>query len=308
MIRGLLVAALTLLAFPSQAQEAWPGSYPEGPVWIGKTLYWAEMYDNRVMAWDGGDPSMFFRDGECGPTAIATYRQDELIVLCHIGAALAHLDKKGRLIKFIRKAADGTKLRNPNDASADDKGGVWFSDPGVFSAQAPARGGIYYLSADGTLTRHADGLAYGNGVHVDVPNNRLLVSEHLARRILSYPLTPDGLGTPEVLVNLDDLGLPPVNYPEAGPDGLEIGPDGTLWFAEYGAGRMLGWQPDRGLVAALGVDAEYVTNIAFSPDGLAAMTGAKDNRNAPFPGATWVFQAKHLSDAAAQGSPNGDKK
>ena len=85
----------------------------------------------------------------------------------------------------------------------------------------------------------------------------------------------------------------------AGPDGLEIGPDGTLWFAEYGARRLLGWRPGEGLVAALQVDAQYVTNIAFGPNGLAAMTGAKDNRYAPFPGATWVFEAQALIDAAA---------
>jgi len=54
---------------------------------------------------------------------------------------------------------------------------------------------------------------------------------------------------------------------------------------------------DKGLVAALQVDAQYVTNIAFGPNGLAAMTGAKDNRFAPFPGATWVFPAQGLTDA-----------
>ncbi|MEM9138869.1 MAG: hypothetical protein AAGB15_03485, partial [Pseudomonadota bacterium] len=80
----------------------------------------------------------------------------------------------------------------------------------------------------------------------------------------------------------------------------EIGPEGTLWFAEYGAGRLLGWRQDRGLVAAFEVDAQYVTNIAFGPDGLAAMTGAKDNRYAPFPGATWVFDARQLTASAPE--------
>lgn len=305
MIRGLLTALTAVFAvvsasMPVQAQQAWPGNYPEGPTWIDGTLYWAEMYDNRVMAWSGGDqqPEPFFQQARCGPTAIARYRDDEFIVLCHIGGALAHIDNKGGLIGMINAASDGTNLRDPNDASADGDGGVWFTDPGVFSASAKAEGAVYHLSRDGKVTRHASGLAYGNGVFVDQARRRLLVSEHLARRVLSYPLDKNSLGPAEVLLDLDSLGLPRPSYREAGPDGLEIGPKGTLWFAEYGAGRLLGWQPERGLVAAFEVDAKYVTNIAFGPDGLAALTGAKDNRHAPFPGATWVFDAKPLIDAA----------
>lgn len=299
MKRAILAFIAWVMVVPTAvAQNAWPGSYPEGPIWIGETLYWAEMYDNRVMAWAGqGDPEPFFQKAECGPTAIAPYRETDLIVLCHLGAALAHLDRNGQLIRMIRATPDGGTLTNPNDASSDGNGGVWFTDPGTFSANANATGKIFHLAPDGMLTRHATGLRYGNGIHTDLANQRLLVSEHLARRVLSYPLTTDGLGSPEVIIELDQLGLDRVRYAEAGPDGLEIGPDGTLWFAEYGAARLLGWQQGKGLVAALQVDAQFVTNIAFGPNGLAAMTGAKDNRYAPFPGATWVFPAEALTNA-----------
>ncbi|MEM7061079.1 MAG: SMP-30/gluconolactonase/LRE family protein [Pseudomonadota bacterium] len=297
----ILFAAFVAATPAASAQNAWPGSYPEGPVWIGETLYWAEMYDNRVMAWSGGEPEPFFQQAECGPTAIARYREDELIVLCHLGAALAHLDRDGKLIHMIRATPDGGRLTNPNDATSDGDGGVWFTDPGVFSSTAPATGEVFHLAPDGELTRHADSLHYGNGVHTDLANRQLLVSEHLARRVLAYPLEPEGLGQPKVIIDLDDLGLDRVRYAEAGPDGLEIGPDGTLWVAEYGAGRLLGWRAGKGLVAALQVDAQFVTNIAFGPNGLAAMTGAKDNRYAPFPGATWVFPAQGLTDAVLKG-------
>lgn len=296
-ILGFVIAAL--LAWPAAAQQTWSGSYPEGPVWIGKTLYWAEMYDNRVMTWSGaGAPKPFFQRKGCGPTAIARYREDEIIVLCHIEAALAHLRADGTLIRMIRISKNGHALQDPNDASADGKGGVWFSDPGVFSIIAPRTGAIYHLSPDGELTRHVTGLAYANGVFVDLGTRRLLVSEHLARRVLVYDIRQDDtLGPATTLFHLDDFDLPKPRYREAGPDGLEIGPDGTLWVAEYGAKRLLGWQPGKGLVAALVVDAPYITNIAFGPDGLAAMTGAKNNRVAPFPGATWVFPARALADA-----------
>ena len=296
----LLIALIALMtvALPARAQQAWPASYPEGPVWIGKTLYWAEMWSHRVMTWQGGEPQVFLEHHGCGPTAIAPYRDGEIIVLCHLAASLLRVSPNGEVIGTLSSASDGTALRNPNDASADNQGGVWFTDPGRFSISAPNEGRLYYLSSSGEITLHDQDLAYGNGVFVDLTEKRLLLSEHLGRRVLSYSLTADGLGPRETLFVLDDFELPASRFPETGPDGLEIGPDGTLWVAEYGATRLLGWQPGRGLVAALQVDPQFVTNIAFGPEGRAALTGAEDNINPPFPGAVWVFDALHLTEAA----------
>jgi len=294
-IRALPLLIALLAPGATHAQQAWAASYPEGPVWIDETLYWAEMTADEVKTWTGGEPEVAFKRKGCGPTAIARYRQTGFLVLCHLEGAVVWLDADMRLVSVIRATADGIRLRDPNDASADGAGGVWFTDPGRFSRQAPAEGAVYYLSPDGELTRHVTGLAYGNGVHVDRAAGQLLVSEHLARQVLSYPITADGLGAPEVLFRLDDFKLNKPRYPEAGPDGLEIGPDGTLWVAEYGAKRILGWRQDMGLVAAMVVDAPFVTNIAFGPGGLAALTGAKDNRVFPYPGAVWVFKADILS-------------
>jgi sugar lactone lactonase YvrE len=302
---ALLALALAAPALCDEARgESWRGSYPEGPVWIGGTLFWAEMGADRVMAWPGsggdGAPEAFFRHPGCGPTAVARYREDEFLVLCHRDGSLMRVSAGGQALATIREDAEGNRLRNPNDASADGAGGVWLTDPGTFAAAARPAGALYRLAPDGALTRHATGLAYGNGVHVD--GDRLLVSEHLARRVLAYPLAAGGLGRPEVLFELDALGLPRSDYPEAGPDGLEVAPDGTLWVAEYGAGRLLAWHPARGLVAAVAVPAPYVTSIAFGPDGLAAVTGAFVNDRAPLPGGIWVLPAGRLA-AGGIGGP-----
>lgn len=288
-------AALLALAIgcPASADEAWEGSYPEGPVWVGKTLYWAEMGADRVMAWTGGAPAVFVEQEGCGPTAVARFGEDELLVLCHLDGSLLRVDAEGRALAAIRQDAEGNRLRNPNDASTDAAGGVWFTDPGTFSAAAPSSGALYRLGPDGRLTRHLTGLAYGNGVFID--GGRLLLSEHLARRVLAFPLDGDRLGPPEVLIDLDALGLPRPDYPEAGPDGLEVAPDGTLWVAEYGAGRLLAWRPGRGLVAVVDVPAPYVTNIAFGPGGLAAVTGSFVNDRPPLPGMIWVLPAERLT-------------
>lgn len=296
-----LILALLLLPGLARAQTAFQGYYPEGPVWIGGTLYWAEMGADRVMAWTGGSgPRVAWTRQGCGPTALARYRETLIVVLCHYTGSLVVLDGDFKLLKVIRAADDGVRLRNPNDASADGRGGIWFTDPGPFSKSAGAVGRIYHLSPDDRLTRHADGLFYGNGIHVDQSGQRLLVSEHLARRVLAYPLTATGLGAPEVLFRVDDLGLPAPRYDHAGPDGLELAPDGTLWFAEYGTARLMGWDPEKGLVAATATDAQFITNIAFGPDGMVAVTAPKNNSDPPFPGIIWIFRIETLEALKAK--------
>ena len=287
---ALLAAALAVPALAFRAfGEQFSASYPEGPVWVEGTLYWAEMGADRVMAWPGhGEPAEFFRQDGCGPTALARYREGEFLVLCHHCGSLVRVDGSGRALATIGEDAAGNRLRNPNDASADGDGGVWFTDPGTFRAGAPAEGAIYHLGTGGTLARHVTGLAYGNGVHVDRAGQRLLVSEHLARRVLAYPLTADGLGEPEVLLDFAAAGIARPDYPEAGPDGLEIGPDGMLFVAEYGAGRLHLWRGGE-IRGTLSVEPRFVTNIAFGPDGSAAVTGAFANDRAPYPGTVVTY-------------------
>ncbi|MFK7945402.1 MAG: SMP-30/gluconolactonase/LRE family protein [Paracoccaceae bacterium] len=300
MIQRLAIPLLAILCFaPAAAQEPLLGWYPEGPAWIGGDLYWAEMNADRVFRMENGTREPFLQGRPCGPTAISRYREDEFIVLCHLEGRLLHMAADGGILDEITQISDGTQLRNPNDASADGQGGVWFTDPGQFSVDAEPEGRLYHLAPDGSLTMHADSLAYGNGVHVDQAGARLLLSEHLARKVWSYAMVGNKLGPRELLIDLDKLEIPKPRYPEAGPDGLELGPDGTLWVAEYGSKRLLGWQPERGLVAALEVDAPYVTNIAFGGKGQAVITGSYTNHEPHNRGGIWLFDAQILTDAAA---------
>lgn len=297
LVAGLLASAL--LAQPARA-ESRVASYPEGPVWIDGTLYWAEMGADRVMARTGtGGAHVFFERAGCGPTALARYREAEVLILCHRAGMLVRVDAGGRVLGTIREDGAGHRLRDPNDASADGSGGVWFTDPGIFRAGAAAEGAVYYLAPDGRLTRRVAGLAYGNGVHVDRAGARLFVSEHLARRVLVWPLDDGRLGEMRVFFDLGAEGVAAPAYPEAGPDGLELAPDGTLWVAEYGAGRLLGFRAGEGLVATVEVPEPFVTSIAFGPGGMAAVTSVAVNDRAPFPGTVRVLPAARLTEPGA---------
>jgi sugar lactone lactonase YvrE len=306
--QGLTLAAIGVIAIAGalvlsppdgRARQALPAAvtldahaaYPEGPLhWLGAWHY-AEMGADRIsrLGPEGTKRTVFQQPG-CGPTAIAPYR-DGLLALCHFSGALVAFDSAGRETARFRATPNGRRLRNPNDASADGRGGVYLSDPGAFSREIAAEGVIFHLSAAGQLKPVASGLWYPNGVHVDVASGQLYVSEHLAGKVWRFRIGPNGALAERTLIADLRSHLTPGGYAEAGPDGLEIGPDGRLYVALYGEGKVLaldlGQSPTR--IEALPAPTVYVANLAFSPAGEAIALGPVDNLNPPFPGVVAVL-------------------
>lgn len=286
MIGALLAAAVGLGALLDETSR-----YPEGPLYAGGALYVSEMAADTVYRFENDTKRAFFTQAGCGPTAIAPYGEG-FLVLCHLGQAVVAVDGQGRPLRRLTGGAGGTAFQDPNDCSADDRGGVYFSDPGVFSTASPPSGRIWRLDAAGTAHIVAAGLHYPNGVFFDAPRRRLLVSEHLARRVLAFPVESNGaLGKAVVLADIDALAGKRGTYREAGPDGLEIGPDGVLYVALYGEGRVLRLTPEGRLLGEIATPFAYVTNVAFAPSGKGGVTvGSYVNDRAPFPGAVVGLQ------------------
>jgi sugar lactone lactonase YvrE len=260
--------------------------YPEGPLWHHGRLYYAEMMKDRIVVSDLQSTSTFWRLPGCGPVSVAPYRGDEILVLCHLIHRVVRVSAEGESIQVIAHDGDGRPFVHPNDSSADGKGGVYFTASGEFALAAPATGAVLHLAADGTLRRLAGGIRYSNGIAFDGAHHRLLVSEHLDRRILAYPLRADGgLGPPQVFFDFERLPFADEALdPLAGPDGLELTDDGRLIVAEYGAGRIHLVSPAGAWLGTLGGFQRYVTDMALLPGGRAAVTEASVNDVPPFPG------------------------
>src|SRR5260221_8803086 len=96
------------------------------------------------------------------------------------------------MLGIVDRDDGGRPFVHPNDSSADDKGGVFLTASGEFSLAAPSTGAVLYLDREGGLHRRAEGIHYANGIAVDGARRRLLVSEHLGRRVLAFPLQADG--------------------------------------------------------------------------------------------------------------------
>jgi sugar lactone lactonase YvrE len=295
-----LLLLLLLFATPAAAAEpeviaaeAW---YPEGLFWDQETetLYFAEMTGERVRRWQDGALTTFVETKSCGPTAIA--RAGALfVVACHRGGHLLVVDAEGQVVERLFESTDGRRLVDPNDLGGDGEG-VYVSDSGSFSPTAPPTGALLYWRPDLGLRLLATGLQYANGVLVDTEGQRLLVSEHLARRILAFPiLKPGDIDLPSVFADI--AALIDLKDPHAGPDGLDLGPDRQVYAAIYGAGRVLAFDAGGAPLGQFTLPPAFSTSVAVAPDGIFAC-GAYDNMLAPFLGPVLRFSPDALEPAS----------
>lgn len=291
MFRRLILLALPaacLTAAPApdaQAGAQLRAAYPEGPLVAGETVLFAEMHKDRIVAWTGMEAEVLYAVAGCGPTAIAPYGNG-YAVLCHRADEIHLISKTGKRNARISGDAQGRRFVNPNDASADGRGGVWFSASGVFSRASQPRGALLYLDAEGEIRRLADKLDYANGVHFDRRTRRLFVSEHLSGRILVYPeLAPGRPGRPRVFKRFARQRMAGGGTKLMGPDGLETDTHGNLYAAYYGAGLLFILSPEGRTLRRLPGHEPLLTNVALAGnDCTLILTGARRTARPPYPG------------------------
>jgi len=263
--------------------------YPEGPLWFHGRLLYTEMVRHRLMVWDGKANKEFARLPACGPTSIAPLGDGSLMVTCHLAHELRRVSAAGQTLATIDRDSQGRRFVYPNDSISDGQGGAWFSSSGEFDLGAPPTGTIYHLSAKGELRPIVDTIRYANGVARTADGKRLLVSEHLNRKVLSFRIGAQGaLDDRRVFFDLAEAPPSRESDPLAGPDGIEVARDGTIYLAEYGAGRILVLSAEGRLLQTLPVPDKYVTNVALDDrQRTLYITSPASNTVPPFRGSVW---------------------
>ncbi len=277
--------------------------YPEGPQWLADGLLWAEMPRDRVVKLAQGKLEPVWQEAGCGPTSIKRIPAGGYWVLCHLGHRVLRLDAGFATVARFERTQSGEAIAWPNDASVDPAGNLYLSSSGLFALDAPAQGKLIFIAlADGKPQVIASGIRYANGVLVDTPHARVLVSEHLNRRVLSFPLKAPGvIGPPGVF--FDFASAPKVDKPYelSGADGLAAFANGDIGIADYGNGRLLFVSTDGRFLEQLPLEYRYVTNMAIQPDqrGL-YVTMTRDNATAALDGVVREFTIQTRKQHRAQ--------
>jgi len=250
-------AASTLDVIAHQAAR-----YPEGVTRIKQVFWYAEMASNRIARWQGEQIQTFAMPGGCGPTAVESYGE-LLIVLCHLNHRFLLVTPTGKVMHSQSRSNSGVALYHPNDAVRDDRGGIYFSSSGDFADAAPALGRIFYLAPSGAVAEVASGIHYANGVEFDRVGHRLLVSAHLDRRVLAYPVLASGqLGARRTLHDLRDQITRSEDW-MVGPDGLHLDQEGTLRVALYGGAKVVVFANDT--VRSIDTPMQFPTTVYHDP-------------------------------------------
>jgi Entner-Doudoroff aldolase len=179
---------------------------------------------------------------------------------------------------FCRVAASGAVLTGPpaplpegmrfNDMTVDAHGGLWAG--AMHTGLLAGTGALYHAAHPEDVPRLvARGLGVPNGMGFSPDGATLYLVDTLARTLLAYPVDPYGGGLREPAVLSDFLDIP------GKPDGMTVGPDGSLWVAMWGGARVLRLAPDGAPIQSVKVPAPHVSSLCFDDAGTLYVTTSR---------------------------------
>jgi gluconolactonase len=118
------------------------------------------------------------------------------------------------------------RLNSPNDIALDDHGGFYFTDPryGPQEGMEQSVKGVYYVDADGKITRIIEHLDQPNGILVSPDGSHLYVSETRLRQLHRFEiLEPTKVSRTHLTYTSDG------ELDGGGPDGLALDRHGNVY-------------------------------------------------------------------------------
>jgi sugar lactone lactonase YvrE len=240
-------------------------AFPESPRWHEGRIYVSDWGAGQVHAvWPDG-ASEVVATGSAFPMCI-DFLPDGRLLVVH-GTDL--LVQDGRKMSVYADLSPVSEL-GFNDITVDASGNVFVNNVGFeFPGGEPRPGLVAVVTPDGKVREVAGGVMFPNGMVVD--GGTLIVAESYANKLTAFEIAPDGsLGEGTTWA---DLG-------EHNPDGICLGGDGTVWYADvphqccvnvaHGGEVLRTIELDRGgFSCALGDGTLYVaTNAWGGPDAI----------------------------------------
>lgn len=224
-------------------------AFTEGPAWSPQGfLLFSDIPNERVVkVLPDGTSSDFLKPS--GKSNGLMFDSLGRLYLCRGGARnvarIDNLDTKE--LTVLAAEYDGQPLNSPNDLAIDPAGGLYFTDPYYGNDQASLKQkvmGVYYIPAEGKLTRVIDSLQRPNGILVSADGKTLYVAEPNLRQLWMYPISAPGkVGEGKLIFTGDE------KEDGGGPDGMAFDIRGNI-YATYGsvvvlspAGELIGRIP-----------------------------------------------------------------
>ena len=204
--------------------------WAEGPIADGKgNTYFSDLGSNKIFKVDADGKSSVFSGDLKGPNGLMFNTKGELLA-CEMNAAsrLVAFDVDTKKMRVVADTYQGKGFGGLNDLVTDLQGGVYITDY-RFDKNKQDKMGVYYVTADGKVTRLIDDLKMPNGVILSTDEKTLYVVPSGQPEVMSYPIeSPGKIGPGTVFCNM--IPTPNRRGSPVG-DGVAIDTKGNLYFA-----------------------------------------------------------------------------
>lgn len=243
---AFLALSLTLGAADADKPKSIPGIGPTGPITRLHTgfeftegpaadakgnVYFSDIPNQKIHRVDTDGKLTLFRDNSKHANGLMLNAEGEILA-CDKTGRIAAYSADGKKERTVIDRHDGKRFNAPNDLVIDREGGIYFSDP-HWGAPTPLPQGVmavYYVAADGTVTRLIDDLPKPNGVLLSPDEKTLYVVPTGQAEVMAYPIEKPGkLGKGAVFCTLKQ----PEGHKDKGGDGLTVDAKGNLYITSH---------------------------------------------------------------------------
>lgn len=215
-------------------------------------LFWFDILNQRMMS-RGEHGAYAWRFSEM-VSAAGWIGPDELLVASESSLARFSL-LTGERTHLCDLDAGNPGTRS-NDGKADRHGGFWIGTMSKKGGDGPGEGGIWRWYR-GELRKLFPGITIPNSICFSIDGRTAYFSDTVTHLVHRVALDTSGWpkGNPEVFLDLTEEGL--------FPDGATVDAAGTVWIAQWGAGRVAAYAPDGRFIRAVKVGGAHSSCPAF---------------------------------------------
>lgn len=225
--------------------------FVEGPAAnAAGVVYFTDIPANRILKVDPMGNLSVFRDNTQHTNGLMWNGKGELLGCQQRSGKLVAYSADGKTDRVVADGFNKIRFNAPNDLVVDRAGGVYMTDPNYGAPRPLPQGGrgVYYIAADGTVSRLVDELPNPNGVILAPDEKTLYVIPTDQADMMAYPVAAPGkIGAGRVFCKLKQPGQGPQN---TGGDGLTVDVQGNLYITSRlgiqvvdPAGKLLGIIP-----------------------------------------------------------------
>jgi gluconolactonase len=260
--------------------------FTEGPAFRpGGTLYFSDIPANRILKVGAENAIEVFLEPSDNSNGLAFDAAGRLYACQHGARRVVSIDPdRPEDLRIVADSFEGKKLNSPNDLALDADGGIYFTDPRYGDGPAleqPVKG-VYYVAADGAITRVIDTLKLPNGIGVSPDGKTLYVVENASTEIFRWQIeSPGKLGESSVFFKGDNA------LDGGGSDGIALDSEGNVW-ATYRRG-----------ITVIAPDGSVVERIAVPEHPANCTLGGPDGKTLFITARTGLYAAKVRNSAMA---------